>query len=30
VAVAHRHRDLYEFLASYFNQDPAAWAARRT
>jgi MtfA peptidase len=27
VAVARGHRDLYEFLASYFNQDPAAWKA---
>jgi Mlc titration factor MtfA (ptsG expression regulator) len=27
-AVASRHRDLYEFLASYFNQDPAAWSLR--
>jgi len=27
VAVADRHQDLYEFLASYFNQDPAAWGA---
>jgi Mlc titration factor MtfA (ptsG expression regulator) len=25
VAVANGHRDLYAFLASYFNQDPAAW-----
>jgi Mlc titration factor MtfA (ptsG expression regulator) len=24
-AVANKHRDLYAFLASYFNQDPAAW-----
>jgi Mlc titration factor MtfA (ptsG expression regulator) len=24
-AVARRHRDLYDFLSSYFNQDPAAW-----
>jgi Mlc titration factor MtfA (ptsG expression regulator) len=23
VAVAHGHRELYEFLAEYFNQDPA-------
>jgi Mlc titration factor MtfA (ptsG expression regulator) len=28
VAVADGHRDLYEFLASYFNQDPAAWSSR--
>ena len=27
VAVANGHRDLYAFLASYFNQDPAAWIA---
>ena len=27
VAVATGHRDLYAFLASYFNQDPAAWSA---
>jgi Mlc titration factor MtfA (ptsG expression regulator) len=27
VAVASEHRDLYAFLASYFNQDPAAWSA---
>jgi len=27
VAVAARHRDLYAFLASYFNQNPAAWSA---
>ena len=27
VAVANHHRDLYEFLASYFSQDPAAWSA---
>ena len=26
VAVATRHRDLYAFLSSYFNQDPAAWS----
>ena len=26
VAVANGHRDLYAFLASYFNQDPAAWS----
>lgn len=25
VAVANKHRDLYAFLASYFNQDPAGW-----
>jgi Mlc titration factor MtfA (ptsG expression regulator) len=25
VAVANGHRELYAFLASYFNQDPAAW-----
>jgi len=25
VAVASGHGDLYAFLASYFNQDPAAW-----
>ena len=24
--VAESHRELYSFLASYFNQDPAAWA----
>jgi Mlc titration factor MtfA (ptsG expression regulator) len=29
VAVATRHRDLYAFLTSYFNQDPAAWIGRR-
>jgi Mlc titration factor MtfA (ptsG expression regulator) len=28
-AIAHAHRDLYEFLASYFNQDPARWSADR-
>ncbi len=28
VAVANGHRDLYAFLASYFNQDPAAWSGR--
>jgi hypothetical protein len=28
VAVATGHRDLYAFLASYFNQDPAAWVTR--
>jgi Mlc titration factor MtfA (ptsG expression regulator) len=28
VAVATGHRDLYAFLASYFNQDPAAWSGR--
>jgi Mlc titration factor MtfA (ptsG expression regulator) len=27
VGVATEHRDLYAFLASYFNQDPAAWMA---
>jgi Mlc titration factor MtfA (ptsG expression regulator) len=27
VAVASEHRDLYAFLASYFNQDPAAWSS---
>jgi Mlc titration factor MtfA (ptsG expression regulator) len=26
LAVAERHAELYAFLASYFNQDPAAWA----
>jgi len=25
--VAASHRELYSFLAKYFNQDPAAWAA---
>jgi len=29
-AVARRHADLYAFLASYFNQDPAAWSAGPT
>ena len=24
--LATAHRDLYEFMASYFNQDPASWA----
>ena len=28
VVVATAHRDLYEFLASYFTQDPASWSAR--
>jgi Mlc titration factor MtfA (ptsG expression regulator) len=28
VAVATGHRDLYAFLASYFNQDPAAWVTQ--
>ena len=27
VAVAGVHRDLYAFLAAYFNQDPAGWSA---
>ena len=26
VAVAASHGELYKFLATYFNQDPAAWA----
>jgi Mlc titration factor MtfA (ptsG expression regulator) len=26
-AIAHEHRELYEFLALYFNQDPAAWVS---
>jgi Mlc titration factor MtfA (ptsG expression regulator) len=25
-ALAHSHRELYAFLASYFRQDPAAWS----
>ena len=28
VAVATGHRELYAFLASYFNQDPTAWIER--
>ena len=27
VTIARAHRELYEFLASYFNQDPAASVA---
>jgi hypothetical protein len=27
-AVADGHPDLYAFLASYFNQDPAGWDRR--
>lgn len=26
IEVANGHRELYEFLSSYFNQDPAAWS----
>jgi Mlc titration factor MtfA (ptsG expression regulator) len=29
VAVATGHRALYAFLASYFNQDPAAWVTEQ-
>jgi MtfA peptidase len=28
VALMRSHAELYEFLASYFRQDPAAWSAR--
>ena len=28
IPTAHRHADLYQFLATYFRQDPAAWSRR--
>ena len=28
IAMADRHADLYEFLSTYFGQDPAAWSRR--
>jgi Mlc titration factor MtfA (ptsG expression regulator) len=27
VSLAERHSELYDFLSSYFSQDPAAWVA---